>query len=77
MAMSPTYIKLETHYQPGFIVLSYVVSLVGAWTTLELLLKRTGGSGLYNVLLLIGAGVAFGSTATFGMHFVSPPSSST
>lgn len=71
MASSTNYIRLETHYAGGFIFLSYVVSVVGAWTTLELLLKRTGGSGWYNILLLVGAGVAFGSTATFGMHFVS------
>lgn len=32
----------------GFIVLSYIVSYVGAWTTLELLHKRTSGRGLYN-----------------------------
>lgn len=29
-----------------------------------------------NALLLLGAGIAFGSTATFGMHFVRPSASS-
>ena len=32
----------------GFVVLSYLVSYVGAWTTLELFNQRTGGKGLYN-----------------------------
>lgn len=33
---------------PGLVVLSYVVSWIGAWTTLELINKRTAGRGLYN-----------------------------
>ncbi|ORY81774.1 hypothetical protein BCR35DRAFT_352280 [Leucosporidium creatinivorum] len=64
------YVQLRTHYQGGFVFLAYVVAVVGAWTTIELLLRRTGGRGSYNIGLLIGAGVAFGSTATWGMHFV-------
>ena len=71
--MADQFIELTARYQGVYIFLAYVVSVVGAWTTLELLLKRTGGSGWYNVLLLVGAGLAFGSTATFGMHFVSLP----
>jgi NO-binding membrane sensor protein with MHYT domain len=35
-------------YNPGFVVLSYVVSYIGALTTLELLHKRTAGRGRYN-----------------------------
>lgn len=64
------WIELSAHYNGGYVVLSYLVSFVGAWTTLEMLLKRTGSTGLWNVMLLFGAGIAFGSTATFGMHFV-------
>ncbi|KAK4053883.1 hypothetical protein OIO90_003720 [Microbotryomycetes sp. JL221] len=71
MASRPTrFIELNAHYQGVYIFLAYVVSVIGAWTTIELLLKRTGGSGWYNILLLFGAGIAFGGTATFGMHFV-------
>ena len=33
---------------PAFILLSYVVSYVGTWTTLELLHRRTAGRGAYN-----------------------------
>ncbi|BGP40448.1 hypothetical protein JCM10450v2_004430 [Rhodotorula kratochvilovae] len=64
------YIELSAHYNGVYVFLSYLVSFVGAWTTLEMLLKRTGSTGLWNVMLLFGAGIAFGSTATFGMHFV-------
>ncbi|BGP02337.1 MHYT domain signaling protein [Rhodotorula toruloides] len=64
------FIELEAHYNGVYIFLSYLVSFVGAWTTLEMLLKRTGTRGWWNVMLLLGAGIAFGSTATFGMHFV-------
>ena len=35
-------------YDPGFIVLSYLVSLAGCWTSLELLHRRTGSRGYYN-----------------------------
>ena len=35
-------------FSVGYIVLSYLVSYVGAWTTLELINRRTGGRGLYN-----------------------------
>ena len=35
-------------YSGGFIVLSYFVSVVGCWTALELLHRRTGTRGLYN-----------------------------
>ncbi|GAA5872863.1 hypothetical protein JCM8547_005721 [Rhodosporidiobolus lusitaniae] len=64
------WIELVAHYNGVYVFLSYLVSVVGAWTTLEMLLKRTGSSGAWNVMLLLGAGIAFGSTATFGMHFV-------
>lgn len=35
-------------YDAGFIVLSYLVSLAGCWTSLELLQRRTGARGYYN-----------------------------
>ncbi|GAA5820515.1 hypothetical protein JCM11251_003025 [Rhodosporidiobolus azoricus] len=64
------WVELQVHYNGVYVFLSYLVSVVGAWTTLEMMLKRTGSTGVWNVMLLIGAGIAFGSTATFGMHFV-------
>ncbi|GAA5948147.1 hypothetical protein JCM3765_007129 [Sporobolomyces pararoseus] len=65
-----SYVELVPVYSGGMIFLSWAVSVVGSWTTLEILLRRTGNAGMMNVLLLLGAGIAFGSTATFGMHFV-------
>ena len=35
-------------FTPGYILLSYLVSYVGAWTTLELLHRRTADRGRYN-----------------------------
>ncbi len=35
-------------FTPGYVILSFIVSYVGAWTTLELLHRRTAGRGLYN-----------------------------
>jgi NO-binding membrane sensor protein with MHYT domain len=39
---------LPQSYNAGFIVLSYVISFIGAWSTLELLHRRTSGRGLNN-----------------------------
>jgi hypothetical protein len=36
---------------PGFVVLSYIVSLIGAGSTLELINRRTGSKGLFNKLV--------------------------
>lgn len=35
-------------YNAGFIALSYLVSLVGAASTLELINRRTGSRGFFN-----------------------------
>src|SRR5438045_1307552 len=35
-------------FSVGYVVLSYVLSYIGAWTTLELINRRTSGRGLYN-----------------------------
>lgn len=59
---STAFVQLIPTYSPLYIFLAFVVAWGGAWTTLELLLRRTGGSGLLNVALLVGGGVAFGST---------------
>ena len=40
--------QLYPSYKPGYIVLSYVISLTGCWTTLELLRRRTSSRGWYN-----------------------------
>lgn len=55
---------------PGFVVLSYFISLVGSLCTLELLIRRTSNRGLTNIALLTAAGICFGAVSVFSMHFV-------
>lgn len=49
-------------FTPGYIVLSYLVSYVGAWTTLELLHRRTARGGLYNWQGSLGPGTRLASS---------------
>ncbi|KAH8600190.1 hypothetical protein B0O99DRAFT_503943 [Bisporella sp. PMI_857] len=58
-------------FSAGYVVLSYVVSYVGAWTTLELINRKTSGRGLYNWYLLVGSSVSMGGIAIWCMHFIS------
>ncbi|EEP80878.1 predicted protein [Uncinocarpus reesii 1704] len=57
-------------YSAGFIVLSYLVSLAGCATCLELLHRRTSRFGLYNWYLLISAAVCMGGIGIWCMHFI-------
>ncbi|KAK8102551.1 hypothetical protein PG984_015697 [Apiospora sp. TS-2023a] len=58
-------------FDPGFVVLSFVVSLIGAGCTLELINRRTSLNGLFNhitpSLLLVGAAVSMGGIAIWSM----------
>ncbi|EWY85835.1 hypothetical protein FOYG_12935 [Fusarium oxysporum NRRL 32931] len=56
-------------YNAGFVILSYIVSLVGAGSSLELMSRRTGFRGLYNHLLLVSSAVTMGGVAIWCMHF--------
>ncbi|WVR04025.1 hypothetical protein IAU60_001024 [Kwoniella sp. DSM 27419] len=64
------YVELVQVFNPGFIVLSYVIAFVGSLCTLELLIRRTTNSGWRNQVLLAAAGFCFGAVSTFAMHFV-------
>ncbi|KAM5354725.1 hypothetical protein ACJ41O_001372 [Fusarium nematophilum] len=57
-------------YNAGFVALSYVISLVGAGSTLELLNRRTAFRGLFNHLLLVGSAITMGGVAIWCMHFI-------
>ncbi|KAF5859996.1 hypothetical protein ETB97_002135 [Aspergillus alliaceus] len=57
-------------YLAGFIFLSYVVSMMGCTTTLELLHRRTARAGLYNWYLLLTSSVAMGGVGIWCMHFI-------
>lgn len=54
----------------GFIIVSYVVSLIGTTATLELINRRTSPKGKYNHMLLVSAAVSMGGIAIWSMHFI-------
>ncbi|KAH8897836.1 hypothetical protein GQ53DRAFT_637355 [Thozetella sp. PMI_491] len=57
-------------FNPGFVTLSYVVSLIGSASTLELINRRTAPKGVFNHVLLISAAVAMGGIAIWCMHYI-------
>ncbi|KAJ4079009.1 hypothetical protein NW760_015202 [Fusarium oxysporum] len=57
-------------YNASFVALSYIVSLVGAGSTLELINRRTGLRGLFNHLLLMSSAVTMGGVSIWCMHFI-------
>ncbi|KAI1419362.1 hypothetical protein F5Y12DRAFT_794005 [Xylaria sp. FL1777] len=57
-------------FNPGFVVLSFLVSLIGSISTLELLNRRTSRNGLLNHVFLVTAAVAMGGIAIWSMHYV-------
>ncbi|KAH7311762.1 hypothetical protein B0I35DRAFT_357754 [Stachybotrys elegans] len=57
-------------FSAGFVALSYVISFIGAASTLELVNRRTGFKGIYNNLLLFGAAVTMGGVSIWSMHFI-------
>ncbi|KAK8073531.1 hypothetical protein PG994_004430 [Apiospora phragmitis] len=61
-------------FDPGFVVLSFLVSLIGAGCSLELINRRTSMKGLFNhlhrSLLLVGAAVSMGGIAIWSMHYI-------
>ncbi|KAI9288237.1 hypothetical protein BC943DRAFT_357938 [Umbelopsis sp. AD052] len=63
-------IQATQHFDAGLIFLSYVISVIGAQTTLELLGRRTSVKGAYNLFLLCGSALAMGSVGIWSMHFI-------
>ncbi|KAI8624602.1 hypothetical protein F5Y19DRAFT_310077 [Xylariaceae sp. FL1651] len=57
-------------FNPGFVVLSFLVSFIGAASTLELINRRTSRNGLLNHIYLISAAVTMGGISIWSMHFV-------
>ncbi|KAJ6436979.1 MHYT domain-containingsignaling protein [Purpureocillium lavendulum] len=57
-------------FNGGFVFLSYVISLIGTSSTLELMRRRTSHRGFYNLWLLIGAAISMGGIAIWSMHFI-------
>ncbi|CAG9981343.1 unnamed protein product [Clonostachys byssicola] len=61
---------VHQQFNAGFVVLSYIVSLIGAGSTLELINRRTGFKGLFNNVILASAAVTMGGVSIWSMHFV-------
>jgi len=57
-------------FVPYLIFCSYLVSLIGAFTTVELLHRRVSGSGWRSWLQIGGCSVSFGLVSIWTMHFV-------
>ncbi|KAI5923825.1 FAD dependent oxidoreductase-domain-containing protein [Camillea tinctor] len=57
-------------FKAGFVILSFVVSLIGAISTLELINRRTSRNGLLNHFLLVSAAVTMGGISIWSMHFI-------
>ncbi|KAF2848039.1 hypothetical protein T440DRAFT_455405 [Plenodomus tracheiphilus IPT5] len=60
----------RVHFVPWVIFCSYLVSLLGAFTTVELLHRRISGSGWRSWVQLGGTSISFGLVAIWCMHFV-------
>jgi NO-binding membrane sensor protein with MHYT domain len=54
-------------FNAGFVALSYVVSFIGAASTLELINRRTSRNGLVNHLVLLSASITMGGIAIWCM----------
>ncbi|KAH9223471.1 hypothetical protein DL95DRAFT_492617 [Leptodontidium sp. 2 PMI_412] len=61
---------ISKSYKAGYVVLSYFVSCLGAFTTLEIMKRRTASNGWYNCFLVLAASVSMGGVATWCMHFI-------
>lgn len=57
--------------EPGVLVASIFVSILGSYATLLVLGRRTSPRGFRNLILLLLAAVCFSAVAVWGMHFVS------
>ncbi|KAF1940966.1 hypothetical protein EJ02DRAFT_378836 [Clathrospora elynae] len=70
IAKYPIGSKPTISFVPYIIFCSYLVSLIGAFTTVELLHRRVSGSGWRSLLQIVGCSVSFGLVAIWCMHFV-------
>ncbi|KAK8078399.1 hypothetical protein PG996_004569 [Apiospora saccharicola] len=57
-------------FNAGFVTLSYIVSLIGAAATLELMNRRTSRNGYFNHFLLVSSSITMGGIAIWCMHYI-------
>ncbi|KAE8556950.1 hypothetical protein EYB25_001656 [Talaromyces marneffei] len=63
-------VPMPVYYDAGYIALSYIVSVMGSATCLELLHRRSSRSGLLNWYLLLASSLAMGGIGIYSMHFI-------
>ncbi|KAI9251199.1 hypothetical protein BY458DRAFT_463715 [Sporodiniella umbellata] len=63
-------VSATQQYNGGIIFLSYLISVIGAQTTLELLTRRTHIHGTYNWFILAASAFIMGAVAIWSMHFI-------
>ncbi|PMD44030.1 hypothetical protein L207DRAFT_552432 [Hyaloscypha variabilis F] len=61
---------ISRSFIPGYVVSSYFVSFLGAWTALELISRRTAIRGRYNWFLLAGSSFSMGGIAIWSMYYI-------
>ncbi|KAG4304126.1 hypothetical protein PORY_002490 [Pneumocystis oryctolagi] len=71
MSETPFYNEVVNQYiSLKIVMLSYFISVLGSFTTLELLRRRTSMRGKSNWLLLICSALSMGGVAIWSMHFL-------
>ncbi|CAI6338225.1 unnamed protein product [Periconia digitata] len=60
----------DIHYIPYVIFFSYIVSFIGAYTTVELLHRRQSGTSWRSWVQLVACSISFSLVAIWCMHFV-------
>ncbi|KUL81873.1 hypothetical protein ZTR_09981 [Talaromyces verruculosus] len=63
-------VPMPINYDGGYIALSYIVSVMGSTTCLELLHRRSSRSGLLNWYLLLASSLSMGGIGIYSMHFI-------
>ncbi|ORZ21590.1 hypothetical protein BCR42DRAFT_407893 [Absidia repens] len=63
-------VEATQQFNGAIIFVSYVISVIGSMTTLELLTRRTHIQGKKNWYLLLSAALAMGSVGIWSMHFI-------
>ena len=60
----------QCHYRPIFVILSYTISVLGAYCALQWAAQISTARGRARAVWLVGAAVAMGGGAIWSMHFI-------
>lgn len=71
MVEGPNYYKLQKHWRPELILLSFIVCLLGSYTTTQVYVQTSGTRRTNRAMLwILLAAISFGGTGIWCMHFV-------